>query len=114
MHELAVTQNLVDIALDAARTAGAAQISAVHVQIGALTGIAPDSVHFYFAYLTRDTIAAGAQLALTIASATATCGACGASFAVVPPLDLCCPQCGGAPTSVTGGNDLLVQSIEVD
>ncbi len=114
MHELAVTQNLVDIALDAARAAGAAQISVVHVQIGALTGIAPDSVHFYFEFLTRNTLAAGAHLVLTIDPARATCGECGSAFAVAPPLDLCCPQCGGAPASVTGGNDLLVQSIEVD
>lgn len=114
MHELAVTQNLVDIALDAARDAGAEQIRAIHVVVGALTGIAPDSVHFYFDFLSRDTPAAGAHLELTTQPAQATCGECGATFAITPPLDACCPDCGGAPASVVGGNDLLVQSIEID
>ena len=114
MHELAVTQNLVDIALDAAHAAGAEQIRIIHVVIGSLTGIAPESVQFYFDFLSRDTLAAGARLDLTMQPAQATCDKCGATFAVAPPLDGCCPHCGGAPASVAGGNDLMVQSIEVD
>lgn len=114
MHELAVTQNLVDIAVDAARSAGATQIRAVHVVVGALTGIAPDSLQFYFDFISRDTLAAGARLELTLQPAQATCGNCGALFAVAPPLDGCCPACGGAPAHVVGGNALLVKSIEVD
>ncbi len=114
MHELAVTQSLVDIALDAARAADAVQIRTVRVKVGALTGIAPESVHFYFDFLTRDTAAAGANLELLMQPAEAICADCGAPFAVSPPLDVCCPQCGGAPARVTGGNDLLVTSIEVD
>ena len=114
MHELAVTQNIVDISLDAARAADAVRIRAIRVAVGALTGIAPDSVQFYFEFLRRDTLAADAHLEIEIVPARATCGACGAEFAVVPPLDGCCPVCGGAPAQVVGGNDLLVASIEVD
>jgi hydrogenase nickel incorporation protein HypA/HybF len=114
MHELAVTQNLVDIALDAARDAGATQIRAIHVVVGALTGIAPESVRFYFDFLSDNTAAAGAHLDLTMQPAQATCADCRATFSISPPLDLCCPQCGGAPGRVIGGNELLVQSIEVD
>ena len=114
MHEMAVTQNLVEIALDAARAAGAAQIRAVHVEVGALTGVAPDSLHFYFDFLSRDTAAAGALLDVKIMPAQATCGECSASFVIAPPLDGCCPQCGSAPSRVIGGNELLVKSIEVD
>ncbi len=111
---MAVTQNLVEIALNAARAAGAAQIRAIHVEVGALTGVAPESVHFYFDFLSRDTPAAGALLDMKMVPAQATCGDCGVAFAMAPPLDGCCPLCGGAPARVTGGNELLVKSIEVD
>ncbi len=114
MHELAVTQNIVDIALDAARDAGAPHIRLIRVSVGALTGIAPDSVNFYFEFLSRDTPAAGANLELIVIPARATCGACGVAFDITPPLDGCCPLCGGAPAQVVGGNELLVMSIEVD
>lgn len=109
---------MLQIALDAAQGAAppgrAPAIRTIRVRIGALTGIAPDSVRFYFDLISPGTAAAGACLDLQIEPATAHCGGCGQTFPVAPPLDGCCPACGSAPDQVTGGADLLVQSIEVE
>jgi len=62
MHELAVTESIIEIVSRHAAEAGARKVSAINLVIGDLSSIVDDSVQFYFDYLSRDTIAAGAEL----------------------------------------------------
>jgi hydrogenase nickel incorporation protein HypA/HybF len=114
MHELPATQGMLDVALEAARNAGASRISAIDVVIGDLTSIVDDSVQFYFDVLSRDTAAAGARLRVRREPAQAACAACGSSYGVSPPLDPVCRSCGQLTLAVTGGRAFHIESIEVD
>lgn len=117
MHEFAVTQKVVEIALDIARDAAPdhapARITAVRVRVGNLTGIAEESMRFYFEAITPGSLAEGAELAVVKDAAVATCRACAWSGEVAPPLDPACPRCGQWALDVMGGRDLLVESIEL-
>ncbi len=114
MHEFAVTQSLVEIALDAAQQSGAQRLTAVHVVVGNLTGIVEDSMRFYYEALVQGTPAEGAVLHVELRTAVATCRRCGRHHAVAPPLDPFCPECGAAELSVEGGHELLVDRIEIE
>jgi hydrogenase nickel incorporation protein HypA/HybF len=114
MHELPATQGMLDVALEAAHSAGAARIRAIDVVIGDLSSIVDDSVQFYFDILSRDTVAAGALLRVRRVSARAACGACGGSYDVMPPLSPVCDACGSLALTVTGGREFYIESIEVD
>lgn len=114
MHEFAVTEEIVQIALAAAADAGAARIRAVHVAVGSLTGIVEESMRFYFDTLIPATAAAGARLVVEQRPATAICETCGHSFPAPLPLALECPLCGAATLSISGGRELLLTQIEVD
>jgi hydrogenase nickel incorporation protein HypA/HybF len=114
MHELSATEGILAVALEAARDAGAVRVSAIDVVIGDLSSMVGESVQFYFDLLSKDTAAAGAQLHVRRQSATAACGACGASYSVVPPLSPECAACGSAALTVSGGREFHVASIEVD
>ena len=114
MHELPVTQGILDVALKAAQDNHAQRISAVHLVIGELSSIVDDSVQFYFDLLSRDTIAAGATLHVRRIAATASCSDCGHGFAVHAPLTPVCPQCGGTQLRVSGGREFYVESIDID
>lgn len=114
MHELAATQNLLQIALDAAAGAGATRVLGIDVVIGELTSMVDDSVQFYFDALSRDTAAAGARLRFRREPAIATCSACGHRAAVRPPLLPICEACGGQGITVAGGQEFYVDSIEVE
>jgi hydrogenase nickel incorporation protein HypA/HybF len=112
MHELAITQSLLQIATDEARRAGASQIKVIRLKIGALTDIVPESVQFYLDSLTPGTIAEGVRLEAIPVPVGATCGRCG-HFFVVQEYDLTCPRC-GEMGKITQGRELQVDSLEVE
>lgn len=113
MHELAVTRNLLDLVLVEARKNCAVSVRSIHVVVGELTGIVPESVTFYFPYLSRDTIASQASLTFRRVKAQGRCRDCGEAF----PFEdhgWVCPACGTARFEVVSGNELCVESIEID
>ena len=59
MHELAITQDLVDLVAE--RTAGR-KVLAVHVRVGRTSGIVADSMAFSFDVVTLETSLEGARL----------------------------------------------------
>lgn len=114
MHELSVTQSILNIALDAARGAGSSRIIAVDLLVGDLTSFVDDSIQFYFDILSKGTSAEGARLRIQREAARGVCHQCGHKFRVAIPLLPGCPACGSGDVRVTGGNELRVESIEVD
>ena len=57
MHELSVTESLLEIALRHAQQAGATRVTGLHLVIGQLSSIVDDSVQFYWDFVSKDTIA---------------------------------------------------------
>jgi hydrogenase nickel incorporation protein HypA/HybF len=114
MHELPVTQAILDTALNAAQQAGARRILAIDLVVGELSGIVDDSVQFYFDILSQGTLAQGAMLRFQRQPAQARCLDCGHSYPAAPPLAPFCPACGGARVQVSGGRQFFLESIEID
>jgi hydrogenase nickel incorporation protein HypA/HybF len=115
VHELPVTQGILDVALEAAQNAGGGRITAIDLVIGDLASIVDDSVQFYFEILSKDTLAEGARLRFRRVPAVATCLACANSFEVgAPPLPPACPQCGSPRLQISGGREFFVESIDIE
>jgi hydrogenase nickel incorporation protein HypA/HybF len=114
LHELPITQGILDIAVDAANKAGAKKVTAINLVVGELSSIIDDSVQFYFDILSKNTAADGAALRFERQPAIAACRDCGHTFTAKPPLSPLCPACGRNCLQVTGGRELRVDSIEVD
>ncbi|MEM4724957.1 MAG: hydrogenase maturation nickel metallochaperone HypA [Candidatus Hadarchaeum sp.] len=112
MHELSITQHMLNIVVDHAQRAGAKRVIAIHLVVGELTGFIDDSIQFYFDMLSPDTIAAGATLNIRRVSAHLRCRVCGAEFA---PKDSnwLCPQCSAVGGDVLAGREFLIESIEI-
>jgi hydrogenase nickel incorporation protein HypA/HybF len=114
MHELAITQAILSVVLEAAEAAGARRVTAVGLTVGALTSYVDDSIRFYFELLSKGTLAEGALLRIRREPGEGRCQTCGGTFLVEPPLLPACPLCGSFDIQIEGGNRCLVECIEVE
>jgi hydrogenase nickel incorporation protein HypA/HybF len=73
MHELSVTEQLLEIVLDHARKAEAKRVLKVNLVIGELTGFVGESIQFCFDMLSKETEAESASLSISRIPAKATC-----------------------------------------
>lgn len=113
VHELGVTQSILQIALRHAERAGAARIREVSLVIGELSSIVDDSVQFYWDLISEGTIAHGAVLSFTRVPAMLRCQDCAHEF----PLnqhDYACPACASSKVIVADGEQFFLESIDVD
>ncbi|MCX6072526.1 MAG: hydrogenase maturation nickel metallochaperone HypA [Chloroflexi bacterium] len=113
MHELAVTQSVLEIVLRHARQAGGARVSAIHLVVGQLSSIVDDSVAYYWESVARDTPAEGARLHFRRIPARFRCEACGREFPLQEETRDC-PGCANGLVRLIAGDEFSVESIEVD
>lgn len=113
MHELSVTQNILQIALRHAQQAGAVRIREINLVIGELSSIVDDSVQFYWDIISEGTIARGAVLNFARVPAKLRCRQCGHEFTLNRE-EYTCPICGSHSVTVVGGDEFYLDSIEVD
>lgn len=114
MHELSITQSILDIALRHAEKAGARRILAVNLVIGDLTGFLDESIQFYFDFLTKDTLAQDARLNIERITARARCRSCGVDYTPPDHRLWSCPECEALGGEITAGKEFSVSSIEIE
>jgi len=113
VHELSVTQSVLDLALRHAEQAGAKRITRINLVIGELSGIVDDCIQFYFDFVSKNTLAEGAQLAFERRPACLCCRACGHEFALEDG-NWACPVCQAQGGDIVAGREFYMDSIEVE
>ena len=113
MHELSIAMSMIEIAVSHAQEANAKKINQIEIEIGELSGVVASALEFSFEAACRDTLAEGAELALTIVPAKAECENCKKQFSV-DSLFAQCPQCQDLKVNVISGQELKIKSIIVD
>jgi hydrogenase nickel incorporation protein HypA/HybF len=110
VHELSVSAAVVDTAV---RHAAGRKVTSVHLRVGALRQVVPDSLAFYFEIVARDTLCEGAVLEQELIAARLRCESCETEWAADAPA-FRCPGCAGAAVTVVCGDELEVESIDVE
>jgi hydrogenase nickel incorporation protein HypA/HybF len=110
MHELSVAEAIVDIAV---RHAAGRPVSRVEVAVGHLRQVVPSALAFAFELVAQGTPAEGAELVMKQVPAGGCCRACGIESRL-DGFPLVCPACGSADVEVIAGEELLVESLDVE
>jgi hydrogenase nickel incorporation protein HypA/HybF len=110
MHELSLSSAILGTVL---KHAGGRRVTQVDVRVGWLRQVVPQSLEFYFGFVTRDTVCAGARLALEVVPARLACGECAREWELDLPV-FRCPACGSSAVTVIQGNEFEVESIEIE
>lgn len=108
MHELAITQSIVEAVTD---HTGGAKVATVRLRVGKLSGVVPDAMRFCFDMVTDGTTLQGARLEIQEPEGRGHCRGCGDDFALPDPVLLC--PCGSADVQVLSGRELSLTSVEV-
>ena len=112
MHELPITQGILELVLEHAARAGGGRVTAVHLVIGELSNVVDDSVQFYWDIVSEGSPAAGARLVFRRIPLRFACRECGLAFAP-DGVSFDCTACGSADVRVAEGYDLRVEAIDV-
>jgi hydrogenase nickel incorporation protein HypA/HybF len=110
MHELAIAESIVAIA---DRHARGRRVTRVEVAVGHLRQVVPSALEFAFELVAKDTAAEGAELVLEVVPAAGRCGSCDA-VSRFDGLPLTCRACGAWDVEVIAGEELRVESLDVE
>lgn len=110
MHELSITQGVVEICESAA---AGKRVLAVVMEIGALSNVIPDAIEFCFEACTKETQLEGARLVIERIPGRGCCRECAAEFTVKAYYEKC-PACGGHKVDILSGEELRVKELEVE
>jgi hydrogenase nickel incorporation protein HypA/HybF len=111
MHELSIAQNIADIVLEQMRIHNLSKVESVMLRIGALRGIAVDSLHFGFDVTVRETPMEGAKLVVEMVPIHGRCLTCKQEF-IMDNWFGDCPFCSNLTVEITSGKELEIISIE--
>ena len=113
MHELALTQEMLDIAINHAKAHGAGKILSIKVKYGTMTMMEPECFKFYFIEFSKGTIAEGALLEFEKVVTKIECESCH-KISELQDFILICPECAGVDVRIISGEDIFLEDIEVD
>jgi len=115
MHEMAITENVVEIVLKHAEAAKAQKVVHVKLKIGELRDIIHDMMEKCFRYIARGTIAGEAELEIIKVPLVVRCAACGqanreyiSNYATMK-----CQHCGSDDLKLLTGNEFFIEDIMI-
>jgi hydrogenase nickel incorporation protein HypA/HybF len=109
MHEYSIAAGLVEMAL---RYAGGRRVTVVTLRVGALRQVVPGTLALAFELTARGTACEGALLEQELVPCRLRCPSCEVEWTAVEP-EFRCRACGW-PALVLSGNELPMESIEVE
>jgi hydrogenase nickel incorporation protein HypA/HybF len=113
MHELSVTESVLEIACKHAQKAQAVRVTDIHLVIGRLSSIVDDSIAFYWNIISKDTLCENARLHFNRLPAILLCLDCDNEFQLDQELTPC-PNCSSARIRVLSGDEFQVESIDIE
>lgn len=110
MHELSIAESIVAVA---ERHAAGRPVAKVELRVGHLRQVVPSALEFAFELVSRGTVLDGAELAIEAIPARGRCRACGTET-TMNGFPLACSACGDLDMEVLAGEELLVDSLELE
>jgi hydrogenase nickel incorporation protein HypA/HybF len=113
MHEMGIVQSIMEILEQQVQAHNAKKVVAVNLEFGALAGVLPEAIEFAFEILSKDTVAEGAILGITVIPIKIHCFECGKD-SVLEVFDPFCPFCSSATVAIIQGREMRISSLEVE
>jgi len=113
MHELGITQQIVNIAIKHGEKNNAEKITDLYLIIGELSSVIDDSVQFYWDMIAENTICEGAKLHFKRVPAIFKCQDCSIEYQLQEGELSPCPACKSSQMEIIQGNEFHLESINI-
>ena len=114
MHELSIVQALIEqVEQEVEQSGHAGRVTRLSLIVGRLSGVNADSLRFAFEMLAPDTLVESAQVEIAQPKAVCRCAGCGETTEIDELLSRC-PECDSNDITYEGGQDLLLESIDLE
>jgi hydrogenase nickel incorporation protein HypA/HybF len=113
MHELSIAMSIVDMAQEEAARHGQAQVQAVHLRLGLLSGVVKEALLSSYEMACASTPLEGSQLLIEEIPVEVFCPKCDGPRVVSSIQWFCCPECGTPTPTVLRGKELEVVALEI-
>lgn len=110
MHELSLCGAIAEIA---SRRAGDRTVEVIHLRIGQLRQVVPDTLTFCWSMVSEGTELDGSVLAVERVPAVLRCRTCGAEAELGQHIAFACAACGGLDVDPVAGEEFLVTELEL-
>ena len=110
MHELSICRSIFTIA-DRARERR--RVAVIHLQVGHLRQIVPQTLEHCWGLVTERTDLEGSRLDIEHVPVALACGDCGVTTTAAHNLVLTCSACGSGRITVTRGEEFMMTSMDL-
>ena len=110
MHELSLCHSILGIA---ERGRGGRAVTTVHLQVGQLRQVVPETLRYCWTLVAAGTGLDGSSLEIDHIPVTLDCRACGTTTTVEHRLVLTCAQCGSGDIQVVTGEEFVLTSLDL-
>jgi hydrogenase nickel incorporation protein HypA/HybF len=113
MHELSIAVSLVEAAEEELARQGSGTVCALHLKLGALSGVAREALLFSYDLATEGTALAGSQLLIEDLPVMVFCPVCQERRPIRSLQQFCCATCDTPATEVLQGRELELVALEI-
>lgn len=110
MHELSICGAIAGIVTE---RAGDRRVETIHVQVGQLRQIVPDTLTYCWSLVTADTTLGGSRIAVESIPAKIACRTCGGTMEIGDLPVFVCGKCQGVDVEVIAGEEFLITSLDL-
>jgi hydrogenase nickel incorporation protein HypA/HybF len=113
MHELSIAMSIVEMAQEEAERHGQAQVLAVHLRLGHLSGVAKEALLFSYGVACEGTPLEGSQLIIDEIPVEIFCPNCKVPRRIRSIQLFCCPECFTPATEIVRGREMEIVAMEI-
>jgi|SRR5208282_5299965 len=114
MHELSIAMSIIELAQEESDRRGGVPVSAVHLKLGALSGVVKEALLGSFEMACEDTPLKGARLVVEDVPVLIYCQNCQSPRPISSVQLFCCAECGTPSANVVQGKELEVVALEIE
>ena len=115
MHEISLVEGLLEQLRGLATENNASKVISITMEIGPLCGVVVDSFRFGFEVLSsEDNLFRDTELLIDVPEVDYTCTHCNHVLRTNGPKPSQCPKCDDQILIPSGGDDLILKSVEIE